>query len=66
MRIADALDREHLGKVKDVDARVGRDNVTLLVRGQGDIALEIWTVERKAALFEQALRKKIAIKVVAS
>lgn len=66
LRIADALDREHLAKVKDVDARVSREGVTLLIRGQGDIALEIWTVERKAALFEQALRKKIVIKVVAS
>ena len=66
LRIADALDREHLGKVKEVDARVGRDGVTLLVRGQGDIALEIWTVERKAGLFETTLRKKIVVEVVAS
>jgi len=66
LRLADALDREHLGKVKDVDARISREGVTLLVRGQGDIALEIWTVERKAGLFEKTMRKKVVVEVVAS
>ena len=66
LRIADALDREHLGKVEGVDAQVGREGVTLVVRGRGDIALELWTVERKAALFEKALRKKLVVRVVSA
>jgi exopolyphosphatase/guanosine-5'-triphosphate,3'-diphosphate pyrophosphatase len=65
LRLADALDREHLGKVKSVEARVGRETVTLRVRGGGDIALEVWTVERKAALFEKTLRRKVEVDVLA-
>ena len=64
LRLADALDREHLGKVKSVEARAARDAVTLRVRGEGDIALEVWTVERKASLFEKSLRRKVVVDVV--
>jgi exopolyphosphatase/guanosine-5'-triphosphate,3'-diphosphate pyrophosphatase len=63
LRVADALDRKHLGKVKDVAAQVNRDDVTLLIHAQGDIALELWTAERKADLFTKALRKKVLLKV---
>lgn len=63
LRLADALDREHLGKVKSVEAHAGRETVTLRVRGEGDIALEVWTVERKAALFEKTLRRKVEVDV---
>ncbi len=65
LRLADALDRKHLGKVKDVSAHLTRDAVTLRIHAQGDIALELWTAERKADLFTKALRRKVLLEVVA-
>jgi exopolyphosphatase/guanosine-5'-triphosphate,3'-diphosphate pyrophosphatase len=63
LRIADALDREHLGKVKDVQVAVSSGVVTLRLRGEGDIALEQWTVARKAALFEATFRRKLVVQL---
>src|SRR6185369_11331826 len=44
LRVADALDREHRGKVTDVSARVEGEVLFLDVQGAGDRALEEWTV----------------------
>ncbi len=51
LRIADALDREHKGKVVGVKATVGKTRVRLHVDGAADRELEEWTVLEKAALF---------------
>jgi exopolyphosphatase/guanosine-5'-triphosphate,3'-diphosphate pyrophosphatase len=51
LRIADALDREHLRKVADVTATVEGDKLRLHVSGAPDHELEDWTVARKAELF---------------
>jgi exopolyphosphatase/guanosine-5'-triphosphate,3'-diphosphate pyrophosphatase len=53
LRIADALDREHLAKVSGVRAHVdqGKRRLTLTVSGQEDRELEEWTVVAKADLF---------------
>ena len=55
MRIADALDREHLGKVESVsptlDAQNGRLHLTLT--GAEDRSLEEWTVHAKAGLLAE-------------
>ncbi|MBK8172095.1 MAG: Ppx/GppA family phosphatase [Sandaracinaceae bacterium] len=66
LRLADAFDREHLRKVRDFDVRVLKDKVVLRVRGAGDIALELWTVARKANLFEAAFRRRLEIEVVSN
>jgi exopolyphosphatase/guanosine-5'-triphosphate,3'-diphosphate pyrophosphatase len=52
LRIADALDREHLGKVHGVRASVDRSKGKLLlfVSGEGDRELEEWTVKAKSEL----------------
>ena len=53
LRIADALDREHLGKVKElrslVDKQKGR--VVIAVRGDEERELEEWTVRAKSGPF---------------
>ena len=53
LRIADALDREHLTKVREVQCRIEKGRVTLAARGDGDLALSLWTASRKADLFEE-------------
>ncbi|APR75070.1 Exopolyphosphatase [Minicystis rosea] len=53
LRIADALDREHRGKVRDVAARVDGDTMVLEVSGAPDRELEEWTVRAKAGLFKE-------------
>ncbi|HEY2516566.1 MAG TPA: Ppx/GppA phosphatase family protein [Polyangiaceae bacterium] len=52
LRIADALDREHLGKVDGVQATVdtGKRRIVLHVLGREDRELEEWTVQAKADL----------------
>ena len=54
LRVADALDREHRGKVTDVSARVEGEAVLLDVQGAGDRALEEWTVLAKAGMLKDA------------
>ena len=53
LRIADALDREHLGKVKAARALVDKAKGRLVITVQGDEEreLEEWTVGAKAGLF---------------
>ncbi|MFO0669424.1 MAG: Ppx/GppA phosphatase family protein [Polyangiaceae bacterium] len=51
LRIADALDREHLGKVQDVRANVERSRCLVTVTGDEERDLEEWTVKAKAGLF---------------
>jgi exopolyphosphatase / guanosine-5'-triphosphate,3'-diphosphate pyrophosphatase len=52
LRIADALDREHLGKVKDVRAEIDRSKqrLSLHITGADDRELEEWTVQAKSEL----------------
>lgn len=57
LRLADALDREHRGKVAKVEASVGKRGVELVLepkKGGGDLALERWAVRRKGSLFTEA------------
>jgi exopolyphosphatase/guanosine-5'-triphosphate,3'-diphosphate pyrophosphatase len=51
LRLADALDREHLSKVTSARAVVAGGRLRLAVEGASDRELEEWTVARKAGLF---------------
>lgn len=61
LRIADALDREHRGKVADVTARVEGEALALEVSGQTGRELEEWTVRAKAGLFKEAFGLDIRV-----
>lgn len=61
LRLADALDREHSQKVRDVRISHAPDRVSLVLEGEGDMALEIWAIERKAALFEKVFRRQVQV-----
>lgn len=53
LRLADALDREHLQRVSTVNADVEKNVLELSVTGRGDLLLERWALQRKAQLFEK-------------
>jgi len=61
LRIADALDREHRGKVSDVSGRVDGDTLVLEVQGAEDRALEEWTVVAKAGMLKDAFGLDVRI-----
>lgn len=63
LRIADALDREHLGKVKTVRAEIdakGR-KLNLMVTGDEDRQLEEWTVRAKSELLRDVFDLDLTI-----
>lgn len=68
LRIADALDREHLGKVKSVRAEIdgkGR-RVHLFMTGEEDRELEEWTVRAKSELFRDVFDLDVVLANTAS
>ena len=54
LRVADALDREHRGKVTEVSGRIEGDVLVLEVSGAHNRELEEWTVRAKAGLLKEA------------
>jgi exopolyphosphatase/guanosine-5'-triphosphate,3'-diphosphate pyrophosphatase len=61
LRLADALDREHLQKVTDVFANIRDGSVELSLEGDGDLELERWALDRKKRLFEETFGLKVTI-----
>jgi exopolyphosphatase/guanosine-5'-triphosphate,3'-diphosphate pyrophosphatase len=64
IRLADALDREHLQKVNTV--RTALQNGTDLVfhiEGSGDLLLERWALQNKSEYFGELFRKNIAFEI---
>ena len=61
LRLADALDREHMQKVQDVTAQIRDGRVVLSLQGEGDLALEIWALDRKKPLFEKTFDLEVGV-----
>lgn len=59
LRIADALDREHVQGVEQVRTKTKDSTLRLKVKGKGDLLLEYWALERKADLFEKLFALKV-------
>jgi exopolyphosphatase/guanosine-5'-triphosphate,3'-diphosphate pyrophosphatase len=59
LRVADALDRGHRSKVRSLDVQVGAEEVAIVAKGAGDLALEVWTARRKAELFERTFDRTL-------
>jgi exopolyphosphatase/guanosine-5'-triphosphate,3'-diphosphate pyrophosphatase len=60
LRLAEALDREHANKVKQLRISAGK-KLTLRLRGRGDLSLERWALVRNSELFETVYRRKVVI-----
>ena len=61
LRIADALDREHLGKIESVRATAEKNRVVLSLVGNHERELEEWTVRAKSALFKDVFGLDVAM-----
>jgi exopolyphosphatase / guanosine-5'-triphosphate,3'-diphosphate pyrophosphatase len=61
LRLADALDNEHAGKVTNIILEYDRPRLVLKLQGQGDLLLEKWALVKRTPLFEEVYGVKIAI-----
>ncbi len=61
LRLADALDTEHAGKVGEFAVEHKQPKFILKLKGQGDLLLEKWALAKKAALFEEVFSVKFSI-----
>ena len=62
LRIADALDREHVQAVRAVTARAGKSGrLKLELDGAGDLLLERWALRRKGGLFTDTFGLSIEV-----
>lgn len=53
LRVADALDRSHQGRMRRIRLRVTPDHLQVSVPAGQDFGLERWGIQRKADLFEE-------------
>ncbi len=61
LRMADALDREHQGRVGAVRVRVKGNDLQLRLLGRGDLLLEKWALKRKAEFFSREYGLKVKV-----
>jgi exopolyphosphatase/guanosine-5'-triphosphate,3'-diphosphate pyrophosphatase len=62
LRLADALDRSHQGRVRKINARVRSGSMTLTIDGKGHCDHEVWAVTNKKNMFEQAFDLVVKVK----
>jgi exopolyphosphatase / guanosine-5'-triphosphate,3'-diphosphate pyrophosphatase len=63
LRLADALDRGHEQRVRDLDCQVRQGAVTLMLETRGEVDLEYWASERVAEIFEQSYGHSLTVAV---
>jgi len=61
LRLADALDRQHLQRVQSIEARAAGLELTLKISGEGDLLLERWALKKKSSLFEDTFGLKVRV-----
>lgn len=61
LRVADALDREHVQNVRDIAVEVSDKRMQIELEGNGTFELECWALERKKGLFEKTFGLEISI-----
>jgi exopolyphosphatase/guanosine-5'-triphosphate,3'-diphosphate pyrophosphatase len=61
LRIANALDASHQRSVRSLEARARDGKVVLRVRVRAPIDLELWDLQREAALFRQVFRRRVEV-----
>lgn len=62
LRIADSLDREHLQRLRRVEARLSGKDLVLHLQGDGDLMLECWALQAKAGLFARVFGLRVRVK----
>jgi exopolyphosphatase / guanosine-5'-triphosphate,3'-diphosphate pyrophosphatase len=61
LRLADALDNEHAGKVTAITVEYNRPRLVLKLQGEDDMLLEKWALVKRTPLFEEVFGVKVAI-----
>jgi exopolyphosphatase / guanosine-5'-triphosphate,3'-diphosphate pyrophosphatase len=61
LRVADALDREHVARVDAIHSRVERDAVILEVQARGSLELEEWALRKKGRMFEDTYGRPLRL-----
>lgn len=61
LRLANALDTEHAAKVASVAVEYKKPNLTVRLKGDGDLLLEKWAIVKKCALLEEVFGVKLAV-----
>jgi len=62
LRVANALDADHLQKVRDVHAIMENDNLVLEVEGAGDLTMERLASQSRADLFVEVFGRKLTFR----
>jgi len=62
LRLADAMDKEHLQRIRGVRVKIKKHSIVLVLSGEGDILLESWAIKRKADLFRKVFDREVQIK----
>jgi exopolyphosphatase/guanosine-5'-triphosphate,3'-diphosphate pyrophosphatase len=61
LRLANALDASHQRSVRSLGAEARDGKVILRLRARAPLDLELWDVEREAALFRQVFRRRVEV-----
>jgi exopolyphosphatase/guanosine-5'-triphosphate,3'-diphosphate pyrophosphatase len=61
LRLADAFDNEHGGKVTSLTVEYERPRLQITLHGQGDLLLEKWALAKRTPLFEEVFGAKLVI-----
>jgi exopolyphosphatase/guanosine-5'-triphosphate,3'-diphosphate pyrophosphatase len=64
LRIADALDREHLQRVSSITVHLDDDELSLEARAHGDVLLEQWAFRKKARMFTSVFGIEVRLALV--
>ena len=62
LRVADALDRNHLQQITAPSVTVGKDEIVITVDGAEDLTLERLALKEKGPLFEEVYGMKIVLR----
>lgn len=65
LRVADALDRSHQARVRELEIQKTEDEVTLRCSYGGNLALKILALERKADLFQEVFGLRVRLERMA-
>jgi len=62
LRVADALDREHVQRVTDLTAKLSDNELILWLDGTAGLLMEGWSLKKKANLFHKIFGRKVRLR----
>lgn len=63
LRIADALDREHLQKITDLRREDDKGKTTISIKAKSDLLLERWAFQKKSQYFSDLFGLELDLKI---